>query len=378
MTHATRSPVRVEYEQCHQGAPDPALGPTAEGKAHLAWVWLQIVAELLARGLRLWSNACVAPMRPDQRTRFKNCMSVWAMTGATHQTGSSVAGPRRLHVNGQACARDHQIMPRSKLMTYKMLQLRAFALVFGLVPLASASWALAQPAAETQQITPPPGDATRTDPERRGGQDSAMERRRGIGEDDRRLGGRFEPNDDGDRLRFNRWSRDRDDGRDRGRWRGRGFDLEENDWIRPPTMGYDRMTMSDGWLMRICSPDGDRVVTFMLERLERITQPTDTQRAAFDSLKNATARASEMARAACPTEQAITPPGRLAAAEKRLEALLQAVRTVRPAMDAFYGSLTDEQKARLSAFVAAGITTTVLTPITDPGHLPDLIDALAP
>ena len=85
----------------------------------------------------------------------------------------------------------------------------------------------------------------------------------------------------------------------------------------------------------------------MLERLERITQPTEAQRAAFDSLKNATARASEMARAACPTERPITPPGRLADAEKRLEALLQAVRTVRPAMDSFYGSLTDEQKARL-------------------------------
>jgi probable F420-dependent oxidoreductase len=38
----------------------------------------------------------------------------------------------------------------------------------------------------------------------------------------------------------------------------------------------------------------------------------------------------------------------------------------------------DEQKARLREFVAAGITTPVLTPITDPGQLPALIDALAP
>jgi probable F420-dependent oxidoreductase len=37
----------------------------------------------------------------------------------------------------------------------------------------------------------------------------------------------------------------------------------------------------------------------------------------------------------------------------------------------------DEQKARLHEFVAAGITTPVLTPITDPGQLPAMIDALA-
>jgi probable F420-dependent oxidoreductase len=38
----------------------------------------------------------------------------------------------------------------------------------------------------------------------------------------------------------------------------------------------------------------------------------------------------------------------------------------------------DEQKARLREFVAAGITTPVLTPITEPGQLPAMIDALAP
>jgi len=31
-----------------------------------------------------------------------------------------------------------------------------------------------------------------------------------------------------------------------------------------------------------------------------------------------------------------------------MEAMLQAIKTVRPAMDAFYETLTDEQKARLN------------------------------
>ena len=53
-------------------------------------------------------------------------------------------------------------------------------------------------------------------------------------------------------------------------------------------------------------------------------------------------------RGACTTERPVTPTGRLAAAEKRLAAMLDAVRTVRPALDSYYGSLTDEQKARLT------------------------------
>jgi len=97
----------------------------------------------------------------------------------------------------------------------------------------------------------------------------------------------------------------------------------------------------------ICGPQGGRVGEAMLARLEGITQPTAQQRPAFDKLKEAVARGTETVRAACPTERAITPPGRLAAAEKRLSALLDAVRLVRPAMDEYYGSLSDEQKARL-------------------------------
>jgi hypothetical protein len=85
----------------------------------------------------------------------------------------------------------------------------------------------------------------------------------------------------------------------------------------------------------------------MFDRLERVTNPMDAQRAAFDRLKEAAGKAADIVRAACPTDRPITPPGRLAAAEKWLTALLEAVKTVRPAMDAFYATLSDEQKARL-------------------------------
>lgn len=85
----------------------------------------------------------------------------------------------------------------------------------------------------------------------------------------------------------------------------------------------------------------------MLERIERATRPTEQQKPAFDALKQAATKAAETVKVACPSEISLTPPGRLADAEKRLTAMLEAVRTVRPAMDAYYNSLTDEQKARL-------------------------------
>ncbi len=47
------------------------------------------------------------------------------------------------------------------------------------------------------------------------------------------------------------------------------------------------------------------------------------------------------------TEVPETIVARAEAVEKRMDAMLQAVRTMRPALDAFYATLSDEQKARL-------------------------------
>lgn len=103
-----------------------------------------------------------------------------------------------------------------------------------------------------------------------------------------------------------------------------------------------------GMMARVCGPDGGRMGEMMINRLERVTQPTAEQRSNFDRLKEAAGKAHDIMRGACPIERSATPTGRLANAEKRLAAMLEAVRTVRPAMDAYYGSLSDEQKARLA------------------------------
>jgi hypothetical protein len=94
-----------------------------------------------------------------------------------------------------------------------------------------------------------------------------------------------------------------------------------------------------------CSQD---VVSFPTEKINQIVQPNDAQRAKLDALVAANTKAADLIKASCPSELPATPPDRLAAEGKHLQAMLRAVQTIRPALDAFYNSLSDEQKARFN------------------------------
>ncbi len=86
-----------------------------------------------------------------------------------------------------------------------------------------------------------------------------------------------------------------------------------------------------------------------IEQIALAVEPTDAQRAALEDLRIATRTALDVLKSACPNDLPSTPTGRVAAMQKRLGVMLQAVRTVKPALDAFYQTLSDEQKARFSA-----------------------------
>ncbi|HET9902871.1 MAG TPA: Spy/CpxP family protein refolding chaperone [Xanthobacteraceae bacterium] len=161
---------------------------------------------------------------------------------------------------------------------------------------------------------------------------------------------------DRDRREFGR--RDEDEDRPRARrpreddddWRGHRMMGERRGMMgeQRGMMGEHRAMMGPRMMERLCGPRGERVMSFMLDRLERITQPTDAQKPAFDKLKEAAARARETIQQACPDgPRPVTPPGRLAAAERHLEAMLAGVRLLRPPLEEYYGSLSEEQKARL-------------------------------
>ena len=85
-----------------------------------------------------------------------------------------------------------------------------------------------------------------------------------------------------------------------------------------------------------------------INRLEQALRPTDVQQAALGAVNDATAKAAEFLKANCPDEQALTPPGRVTAMQQRLGAMLEAIKIVEPPLEAFYRSLTDEQKARFN------------------------------
>ena len=99
----------------------------------------------------------------------------------------------------------------------------------------------------------------------------------------------------------------------------------------------------------LCSGQTAGLTDWPIERIAQMVEPNDAQRAVLDELKDATAKALDILKAACPTALPGTPTGRIEAMRQRLDAMLQAVRTVLPAMEKFYQSLDDEQKARFNA-----------------------------
>src|SRR5215813_8437393 len=99
----------------------------------------------------------------------------------------------------------------------------------------------------------------------------------------------------------------------------------------------------------LCSGQTAGLAVWPIERIAQTVEPNDAQRAVLDELKDATAQALDILKAACPTALPSTPTGRIEAMHQRLDAMLQAVRTVRPVVEKFYQSLNDEQKARFNA-----------------------------
>ena len=107
--------------------------------------------------------------------------------------------------------------------------------------------------------------------------------------------------------------------------------------------------MERGHFGRMCSPRSAGFAEWRIDRLERKLKPTEAQRTKFDEFKAASNKAAEIVRAACPTDVPATMVGRMEAMEKWLDAMSQAIKTVRPALEAFYATLNDEQKAQLNS-----------------------------
>jgi hypothetical protein len=118
-------------------------------------------------------------------------------------------------------------------------------------------------------------------------------------------------------------------------------------WGPGMMMGPGMMGWSGGGMM--CDPRAAGLAEWRIDRIERLISPNEAQRAALDNLRAASVKAAETVLTDCPPELPVSATGRLETIEKRLDAMLTAVRLVRPAFDAFYATLDDEQKARINS-----------------------------
>jgi hypothetical protein len=97
-----------------------------------------------------------------------------------------------------------------------------------------------------------------------------------------------------------------------------------------------------------CGGEKSGLTAFPIDRVEELLQPTDAQLGALDRLDEAMSKAVDVLETACPTTVPLTPVGRLEVMQQRLEAMIEAANTVRPALEDFYASLSNEQKAKFN------------------------------
>src|ERR1700678_73 len=93
-----------------------------------------------------------------------------------------------------------------------------------------------------------------------------------------------------------------------------------------------------------CRVQVEKIAELPTARIAEAVRPTPEQQAAIDDLNAASMAASDLLKMNCSEDQVLTPPGRLRAMAQRLGAILQAVKTVQPALERFYSMLSDEQK----------------------------------
>ncbi|MGX1063740.1 exonuclease VII large subunit [Bradyrhizobium diazoefficiens] len=110
-----------------------------------------------------------------------------------------------------------------------------------------------------------------------------------------------------------------------------------------------RASVSPQTLQQLCGTPDKGVTAWPLADIARAVRPTPEQRALLDQLKTAAANAAGVFKDSCADTYALTPPGRLRAMMNRVSATLEAVKIVRPALENFYNSLSDEQQARFNA-----------------------------
>jgi hypothetical protein len=112
--------------------------------------------------------------------------------------------------------------------------------------------------------------------------------------------------------------------------------------------GSTESAPSGGNMAAACSQQAGSFIDLPVKRIEQVVQPTAQQQSAFDDLKNAAQKAGNQLQSSCPTAVPLSPVARVDTVETRLSAMADAIKSVRPGLQNFYASLSDEQKAKFN------------------------------
>jgi hypothetical protein len=118
--------------------------------------------------------------------------------------------------------------------------------------------------------------------------------------------------------------------------------------LGPQNAGMEAQASVASQAAETCKQPKQGLTNLPIEKIEDALNPTDAQEAELMKLQDATNKAVSIMQTACPNETPMTPPGRLNVMEKRLQSMVDAANTVKPALENFYASLSSEQKARFN------------------------------
>jgi hypothetical protein len=101
-------------------------------------------------------------------------------------------------------------------------------------------------------------------------------------------------------------------------------------------------------LAQLCGPQ-NAVPVIAVDQIDGAVQPDAKQQTSLAALRDAAGKADDAILASCPKQAPLTPTGRLDAVKARLQAMANGVDLIKPPLQDFYASLSDEQKARFDA-----------------------------
>ena len=135
-------------------------------------------------------------------------------------------------------------------------------------------------------------------------------------------------------------------------WGGYGLSDDYGDYAYAPPPRSIRSVprVRSAAVEQLCNEPGTGVTAWPFADIERKVGLNADQKQLLGDLRDAANNAASAFKSSCPTAGSypLTPPGRLAAMTARLDATLKTVDIVRPPLEKFYNSLSDEQKARFN------------------------------